>query len=133
MGQVRQKKRTDVVIIYLQKKERLPMLPKSKREFFCDVGETITVTVTSAGTVHSVAFAKDNENWDGTPFVFTEPDDEFRSITIFMIFSNPNGGNYDIEISGNPGEHVHEESAPQDTPHGSLKDTSRGYNFFKKP
>lgn len=109
------------------------MLPKSKRDFFCEVGETITVKVTSEGTVHNVVFSKDEEDWDGSPFVFTEPDSEFRSITLFMVFSNPNGGKYDIEISGKPGEFVHKESAPQDTPHGTLKDTSRGYNFFKKP
>ena len=109
------------------------MLKKSKREFFCEDGETITVIVTSEGTVHAVAFAKDNEEWDGEPFVFTEPDEDFRSITIFMIFSNPGGGSYDIEISGNPAEFVHKETAKQDTPNGSVDDTSRGYNFYLKP
>jgi len=108
------------------------MLPKSKREFFCEVGETITVTVTSEGTVHNVAFAKDNEDWDGSPFVFTKPDDEFRSITLFMIFSNPNGGKYDIKIVGNPGEFVHQETFKQDTPNGTVPDGARGYSFFEK-
>jgi len=108
------------------------MLPKSKREFFCDIGETITATVTSEGTVHNVTFSKDDEDWDGSPFVFTAPENEFRSITIFMVFSNPNGGKYQVKISGKPGEFVHDEPVPQDTPHGSLEEDSRGYNFFPK-
>jgi hypothetical protein len=108
------------------------MLKKSKREFLCAVGETITVEVTSDGTVHNVAFAKDGADWDGQPFVFTEPTDEFRSITLFMVFSNPSGGSYNIKISGTPGEFVHQESVPQDDEFGSVSDSARGYNFFKK-
>lgn len=108
------------------------MLPKSKREFFCTVGETITVEVTSEGTVNNVAFAKDGEDWDGQPFVFTEPTDEFRSITLFMVFSNSSGGRFDIKISGNPAEFTHDESVPQDDEFGSVSDSARGYNFFKK-
>lgn len=108
------------------------MLEQAPREFLCAIGETITVEVTSEGTVHSVAFAKDGEDWDGQPFVFTEPADEFRSITVFMIFSNPNGGKYNIKIFGKPGEFVHEESVPQDDEFGSVPETSRGYSFFKK-
>jgi hypothetical protein len=107
------------------------MLPKSKREFFCELGETITVTVTSQGTVHNVTFAKDGQDWDGQPFVFTKPANEFRSITIFVIFSNPSGGQFDIKIAGKPGEFVHEESVPQDDEFGSVPDSSRGYTFFE--
>jgi len=109
------------------------MLKKSKREFFCVAGEEITVTVTSKGTVHAVAFARDGEDWDGQPFIFTEPDDEFRSIAIFMIFSNPGGGSYDIKISGKPDEFIFKETATQDTPNGSVDDVARGYNFYPKP
>jgi hypothetical protein len=108
------------------------MLPLAKRDFSCEIGETITVTVTSTGTVHNVAFAKDNEDWDGTPFVFTKPDEEFRSISLFMIFSDPSGGQYEITVSGKPGEFVHRETFKQDTPNGIVPDGSRGYNFFEK-
>jgi hypothetical protein len=98
----------------------------------CEIGETITVTVTSEGTVHNVAFAKDDQDWDGQPFEFTEPTDEFRSITIFVIFSNPTGGRFDIKIAGKPGEFVHQESIPQDDEFGSVTESSRGYTLFKK-
>jgi hypothetical protein len=108
------------------------MLQQSKREFLCDIGETITVEVTSEGTVHNVAFAKDGEDWDGQPFQFTEPANESTSITLFLVFSNPSGGKYNIKISGKPGEFVHQESVPQDDEFGSVSDAARGYDFFKK-
>jgi len=108
------------------------MLKKTKREFLCDIGETITVEVTSEGTVHNVAFAKDGEDWDGQPFVFTEPTDEFRSITLFLIFSNPSGGKFNIKVFGKAGEFVFQETVPQDDEFGSVSDSARGYNFFKK-
>jgi hypothetical protein len=108
------------------------MLRKSEREFLCDIGETITVTVTSQGTVNSVAFTKDGQTWDGQPFVFTEPDNEFRSILIVGVFSNPSGGKYHIKVVGNPGEFTHEEDMPQDDQFGSVSEDSRGYLFFKK-
>jgi hypothetical protein len=109
------------------------MLRKSEREFFCEIGETITVTVTSQGTVHAVTFAKDGQDWNGQPFVFTEPSNEFRSITIFGVFSNPTGGKYHIKVVGNPDEFVHEEDMMQDDQFGTITEDSRGYFFFKKP
>jgi|GEM_PF-5500173 len=108
------------------------MLQKTKREFTCEIGETITVTVTSQGTVHNVAFAKDGQDWDGQPFVFTKPVAEFRSITIFVVYSNPTGGRYDIEIAGKAGEFVFQESLPQDDEFGSVTEDSRGYNFYEQ-
>jgi hypothetical protein len=115
------------------KKRGLFMQRKSEREFLCDIGEVITVTVTSQGTVHNVAFTKDGQTWNGQPFAFTEPNNEFRSILILGVFSNPNGGNYHIRVEGNPGEFVHEEVMPQDDQFGSVSEDSRGYFFFKKP
>jgi hypothetical protein len=49
-----------------------------------------------------------------------------------MIFSNPNGGKYNIKISGNPGEFVHRESVPQDDQFGSVPETAKGYTFLKR-
>ncbi len=108
------------------------MLQQSKGEFLCDIGEKITVEVTSAGTVHNVAFAKDGQDWDGQPFLFTAPANESTSITLFLVFSNPSGGKYNIKIGGKSGEFVHQESVPQDDEFGSVSDAARGYDFFKK-
>jgi len=106
---------------------------KTFNEFFCEIGETITFTVTSNGTVHAVTFAKNEQDWDGSPFVFRKPPNDFTSTTVFMVYSNPSGGTYDIEISGNPGEFVHRETVSQTSVHGSLGDDSRGYLFFENP
>lgn len=105
----------------------------AKRKFNCADGEEITVTVTSQGTVHNVAYAKDEQDWDGSPFTVHatgNPDDVVSSIVIFVIFSNPSGGQYTIKVVGNPDEDMHEETLPQDTTEGSLTEDSKGYKFF---
>lgn len=106
---------------------------KTFGEFFCELGETITFRVTSTGTVHAVTFGKNEADWDGSPFQFTKPPDDFTSTNVFMIFSNPSGGTYDIEISGNPGEFVHRETVAQTSSHGSVQEDMRGYLFFEHP
>ena len=75
-----------------------------------DHGETITVQVTSTGTVFAVAFDLDGHSGSfASPFSFVlhkTPTKDVSVLVLFFTFSGSTGGVYEITVSGTPGTDV---------------------------
>lgn len=104
----------------------MKMINGNPRRLLCSPGETITVEVTSEGTVHSVAMGLNGHTFPGGSFSV----DTRTDLVILGIFSNDSGGGrYDIKLSGNPDEDVVEDDILQGKGQLARKEGTRGYIF----
>src|SRR5687768_3565248 len=73
-------------------------------------GETITVQITSSGTVFAVAYDLDGAAGTFTsPFSFVLHKSSTKNVSVlvvFFTFSGSSGGVYEIRVSGTPGTDV---------------------------
>lgn len=84
-------------------------------------GEQITVTVKSSGTKHLVSFTLNgstsslpsNDDTSRIQFVLDKSADDPVLLTMLFTFSDPEGGNYELTVSGSPGGQVAHHSVTQ--------------------
>ena len=95
--------------------------------FECRDGERITVNVTCEGTLDGAKLALNRRPLTSRTFVINKALNPVSDLTIFMVFSQPDGGVYNIEISGDPGGETYQEDPPI-TQQGR-QETSIGYEF----
>ena len=81
------------------------MIKIAPRQYNVKVGETITVTTQSSGTVHGVNYDLDGQG--GTPLGAGQPLTfkiaSTRVLTLLFTFTNPSGGKYMIGIQSDQG------------------------------
>jgi hypothetical protein len=95
--------------------------------FECRDGERITVNVTCNGTLNGARMALNGLPLTSGSFVIDKSRTPISDLTIFMVFSQPDGGVYNIEISGDPGGETYHEDPPI-TQQGR-GETAIGYQF----
>ncbi|MDQ1558779.1 MAG: hypothetical protein QOD32_1839 [Pyrinomonadaceae bacterium] len=95
--------------------------------FQCRDGERITVNITFDGTLDGARMALNHHSLLGNSFVIDKDANPISDLTIFMVFSQPDGGVYNIQITGDPDEETYQEDPPI-TQQGR-EETSIGYEF----
>lgn len=81
------------------------MIKIAHRQYKVNVGETITITTQSSGTVHGVNYDFDGQG--GTPLAagqaLTFKIAATRVLTLLFTFTNPSDGEYVISITSDQG------------------------------
>jgi hypothetical protein len=96
--------------------------------FQCRNGERITVNITCEGTLDGSTMSLNTRALSTNSFVINKAQHPISDLTIFMVFSQPDGGVYNIEISGDPQGDTYQEDPPI-TQQGR-GETAIGYEFI---